>query len=241
MRQVGVAVIVGVAAALPWLNKFANNLLLPCLSATPGAAAAAASSPAAAASLRNVSRRALDARRDQGQCACCVSNLCHCRLRCAPLIHPLIIPLPPTSLCNPLTAAHPLLLLLYLGLYFCFFFSFCCCFPCFLYTFPYCCFFFFSFFFVFCVFFSCASSGQQKNATTTRKKKNYIYYSNRCAKCWKVACAFCSSASCLGRPSSSSAPSGRLGLVVDVLIVVLLLLLLLLLRLLLLTLEPKGI
>lgn len=86
MRQVGVAVvvavIVGVAAALPWLNKFANNLLLPCLSATPGAAAAAAA--ASTASLRNVSRRALDARRDQGQCACCVSNLCHCRLRCAP-------------------------------------------------------------------------------------------------------------------------------------------------------------
>lgn len=170
MRQVGVAVIVGVAAALPWLNKFANNLLLPCLSATPGAAAAAASSPAAAASLRNVSRRALDARRDQGQCACCVSNLCHCRLRCAPLMHPLIIPLPPPSLRNPLAAAHPLLLLLYLGLYFCFFFSFCCCFPCFLFSFPLCCF-FFSFFFVFCVFFSCASSGQQKNATTTRKKK----------------------------------------------------------------------
>lgn len=125
MRQVGVAVIVGVAAALPWLNKFANNLLLPGLSATPGAAAAAASSPA---SLRNVSRRALDARRDQGQCACCVSNLCHCRLRCAPLIHPLIVP-PTPSRYNPLAAAHPLLLLLYLGLYFCFFFSFCCCLP----------------------------------------------------------------------------------------------------------------
>lgn len=86
-----------------------------------------------------------------------------------PLIHPLIIP-PTPSLCNPLAAAHPLLLLLYLGLYFCFFFSFCCCFPCFLFSFPLCCF-FFSFFFVFCVFFSCASSGQQKNATTTRKKK----------------------------------------------------------------------
>lgn len=105
MRQVGVAVIVGVAAALPWLNKFANNLLLPCLSATPGAADAAAS--AAAASLRNVSRRALDARRDQGQCACCVSNLCHCRLRCAPphtsLDHP-PYPLPPfTTLLRPLT------------------------------------------------------------------------------------------------------------------------------------------
>lgn len=186
---------------MPWLNKFANNLLLPCLSATPGAAAAAAST--ASASLRNVSRRALDARRDQGQCACCVSNLCHCRLRCAPphtsLDHP-PYPLPPfTTFLRPLTPC-------------CFYYIWVCtsasslasaaASPCFLSIFPYCCCFFFSFFFVFCVFFSCASSGQQKNATTTRKKKNYIYYSNRCAKCWKVACAFCSSASCLGRPSS---------------------------------------
>lgn len=177
MRQVGVAVIVGVAAALPWLNKFANNLLLPCLSATPGAAAAAAA--ASTASLRNVSRRALDARRDQGQCACCVSNLCHCRLRCAPLIHPLIIPLPPPSatLLRPLTPC-------------CFYYIWVCtsasslasaaASPCFLFSFPLCCF-FFSFFFVFYVFFSYASSGQQKNATTTRKKKKlYILFEQMC-------------------------------------------------------------
>lgn len=239
MRQVGVAVavIVGVAAALPWLNKFANNLLLPCLSATPGAAAAAASSPA---SLRNVSRRALDARRDQGQCACCVSNLCHCRLRCAPLIHPLIIPLPSPSLCNPLAAAHPLLLLLYLGLYFCFFFSFCCCFPSASST-PSptaASFSAFSSFFV-CSFLARRLDNKKMLRRRGRKKIIYIIRTD-VQNVGKSPAPFARLRLAWVVPLPLSAPSGRLGLVVDVLIVVLLLLLLLL-RLLLLTLEPKGI
>lgn len=191
MRQVGVVVAVA-AAALPWLNKFANNLLLPCLSATP--------ETAAAASLCNVSRRAfstLDAIKVNVRAVSVTFAIVACDATpCPPPLQTLLdLPAPH----SPLAAAHPLLLLLYLGLYL---------------LLPQLLLLLLLLFLIFlrflCVFFSCASSSgqQKKNQRVGRGRKNYIYYSNRCAKCWKVACAL---APCLdivlGRSPPAPAPT----------------------------------